>query len=316
MAGPDELKAEGGKVDKERVTLMACANASGTHKLDLVFIHKYENPRALKHIDKTKLPVIYFNQAKAWMTGHLFEKWFYDHFVPAVREYLKLSGLEDKAILTLDNAPSHTKFITSNGNDSNIQCIFFPPNTTSLIQPMDQGVLDTIKRHYRKKFMRTALSEDNESKTLAEVKKIITIKDAIFWSAEAWSEITPHNISSSWNMILPPSSYQLPQDNQVSIDGIDGDITSDWTIEGEDQDDEVFNDDEIIEYIQSETIKEEPSQELIEVPKILPIRDAINLLNDIVPTLENDSESTRNEISVFRDVVSRWTLQLSTTNIV
>ena len=126
MAGPNELKVEGSKIDKERVTLMACANASGNHKLDLVFIHKYASPSALKHIEKSKLPVIYYNQSKSWMTADLFENWFDNHFVLGVREYLKLTGLEDKAILTLDNAPSHTKFLTSkNGGDSNIHCIFF-----------------------------------------------------------------------------------------------------------------------------------------------------------------------------------------------
>ena len=36
---------------------MACSNASGTHMLDLVFIYQYGNPRALKHINKDKLPV-------------------------------------------------------------------------------------------------------------------------------------------------------------------------------------------------------------------------------------------------------------------
>ena len=315
LAGPNELKVEGSKIDKERVTLMACANASGNHKLDLVFIHKYANPRALKHIEKSKLPVIYYNQSKSWMTADLFENWFDNHFVPGVREYLKLSGLEYKAILTLDNAPSHTKFLTSkNGGDSNIQCISFPPNTTSIIQPMDQGVLETVKRLYRKKFMRTALNEDNECKPLAEVKKNITIKNAIFWSAEAWSEITPHSICSSWNMILPPS-YQFPPDNQDRSDSIDDDddITSDWIIEGEDNTYEVLNDDEIIEYIQNETIQEEPIQDLIDISNVLPITDAIHLLNDIMPTLESDSGSTREEILVFQGVLSRWTLQLSTT---
>ena len=36
------------------------------------------------------------------------------------------------------------------------------------------------------------------------------------------------------------------------------------------------------------------------MPKILPIADAINSLNEIMPTLENDSENTRNEILVFK----------------
>ena len=115
-------------------------------------------------------------------------------------------------------------------------------------------------------------------------------------------------------MILPPS-YQFPPDNQDRSDSIDDDddITSDWIIEGEDNTYEVLNDDEIIEYIQNETIQEEPIQDLIDISNVLPITDAIHLLNDIMPTLEIDSGSTREEILVFQGVLSRWTLQLSTT---
>ena len=36
---------------------------------------------------------------------------------------------------------------------------------------MDQGILDTIKRHYRKKIMSEAFNEENESKSMAVVKK-------------------------------------------------------------------------------------------------------------------------------------------------
>ena len=56
LAGPEENKVEGTKLDKDRVTLMACANSSGNHKLDLLFIYKYANPRALKHCEKVSSP--------------------------------------------------------------------------------------------------------------------------------------------------------------------------------------------------------------------------------------------------------------------
>ena len=110
LAGPEENKVEGTKLDKDRVTLMACANSSGNHKLDLLFIYKYANPRALKHCDKSKLPVKHYTQSKAWMNMDIFEDWFNNEFVPSVQEYLKSIDVEEKAILLLDNAPSHVKF--------------------------------------------------------------------------------------------------------------------------------------------------------------------------------------------------------------
>ena len=33
---------------------------------------------------------------------------------------------------------------------ANIQIIFFPPNTTSQSQPMGQGIIEYLKRHYKK----------------------------------------------------------------------------------------------------------------------------------------------------------------------
>ncbi len=60
-----EKEAKTFKKPKDRVTIMACANASGTIKLPLVFIHKFANPRCFKNIDKNDLPVQYFHQRNA-----------------------------------------------------------------------------------------------------------------------------------------------------------------------------------------------------------------------------------------------------------
>ena len=52
-----EKEAKGFKKPKDRVTLMARANANGTIKLSLAFIHKSLNPRCFKNINKNDLPV-------------------------------------------------------------------------------------------------------------------------------------------------------------------------------------------------------------------------------------------------------------------
>ena len=45
LASRSEKEASGMKKQKDRVTLMACCNATGTHKLPLMFIGKAKNPR-------------------------------------------------------------------------------------------------------------------------------------------------------------------------------------------------------------------------------------------------------------------------------
>jgi len=48
--------------------------------------------------------------------------------------------------------------------------MFFPPNVTSLIQPMDQGVIKKFKRIYRKQMLRRLLLNEGteESETVLD----------------------------------------------------------------------------------------------------------------------------------------------------
>ncbi len=125
---------------------MACAHASGSIKLPLVFIHKSTNPRCFKNLDKKDLPLHYYAQKSSWMDSTIFKKWFHEKFVPLCRKALREKGL---AFLVLDNAPSHPDVQSISSEDGQIKCLYLPPNTTSLIQPMDQGVLEALKRHYK-----------------------------------------------------------------------------------------------------------------------------------------------------------------------
>jgi hypothetical protein len=80
---------------------------SGTHKLKLAVIGKAKKPRSLKGIEASNLPVHYLNQKWAWMNRDIFKEWFDKKFVPQVHDHLKSKGLPEKAVLLLDNAPSH-----------------------------------------------------------------------------------------------------------------------------------------------------------------------------------------------------------------
>ena len=47
-----EKSADGMKKQKDRITLMACSNSTGSHKLPLMFIGKAAKPRCFKNINK------------------------------------------------------------------------------------------------------------------------------------------------------------------------------------------------------------------------------------------------------------------------
>lgn len=107
LASRDEKSAPGHKMNKQRITVLFCSNAAGTHRLQPMCIGKSKKPRALKDISEKALPVYYRNQKSAWMSSDLFTEWFNQEFVPNVESFLKAKKLPRKAILLIDNAPTH-----------------------------------------------------------------------------------------------------------------------------------------------------------------------------------------------------------------
>ncbi|XP_050065566.1 tigger transposable element-derived protein 4-like [Aphis gossypii] len=137
----------GGKLSKDRLTVLTCSNWSGTDKLKLLLNCEFV---------KQKRNVLLF----------------------------------------VDNCPAHPKEITL----TNIKLVFFPPNATSKLQPLDQGVIKVLKQKYRKKLVQRYLLE-MESVTDEEIPKIpkINVLDAIHYVSIAWDEIKPEVIKNCFN---------------------------------------------------------------------------------------------------------------------
>ena len=131
-----EKSAPAFKKAKDRLTVLGCTNRTGTHKLKPVLIGKSVKPRCFKNVNMDALPVIYKMQRNAWMNLEIFAKWFWKEFVPAVKRHQRLQDIRSpKALLLIDNYSTHPDELSS--RDGSVTCMFLPPNTTSLIQPMD-----------------------------------------------------------------------------------------------------------------------------------------------------------------------------------
>ena len=70
--GQKGKECKGGKQSKHRLTVTFIVSAAGK-KEKPVCIWKSEKPRCFKRIDKSLLPVDYYHQKKAWMTGDILE---------------------------------------------------------------------------------------------------------------------------------------------------------------------------------------------------------------------------------------------------
>jgi hypothetical protein len=181
-------KSKGAKKPKERISIMLCANADGTHKVKPLIIGKSLNPRCFKNF-QPKLYCDYYANNKAWMINGILQE-----FLVSFNRRMKR---ENRHILMLmDNAPSH--IIPK--NLTNVRVEFLPPTTTSHLQPMDAGIINAYKAHYRRYLVQYYVDEIDAGRLPK-----IEISNAIRWTKLAWDEISANTISACWRHtgILP-----------------------------------------------------------------------------------------------------------------
>lgn len=119
-------------------------------------IGKLAKPRCFKNVNVNVLPVIYKSQRNAWKNSEIFAEWFKKDFVPAVKRHQRAQNIRSpKALLLMDNCSAHPEQLKT--RDGSVTCMFLPPNTTSLIQPMDQGVLQAMKNRYKRKLLQEVI---------------------------------------------------------------------------------------------------------------------------------------------------------------
>nr|XP_045591678.1 tigger transposable element-derived protein 7-like [Procambarus clarkii] len=237
LASRLEESIPGRKVSKERISALLCGNADGSHRTKCAIVGKSANPRALKNC-MNRLPVVYYNTKNACFTQIIFEDWFQNHFCKEVRKHqINERGIRPadvKAMLLVDNAPAHP-IAKLTSPDGKITCMALPPNTTSLIQPMDQGVIYALKRLYKRamnvEIMEVLLSQEDErlnkdtraSRTLENFKKY-SIKDAIYIWAKQWNELKVTTLKNAWNKILSPVPGENKDEDDYDFEGFDNAI--------------------------------------------------------------------------------------------
>ena len=168
-------RCHGGKQSKDRLTVLPCANMSGSDKLPLLVIGKSQKPRRFKGVKS--LPTDYKANRKAWMTKDLFSEW--------LKKQDQRFRLKNKRVaLILDNASSHGSIKLTN-----IELFFLPPNTTSCTQPMDQGIIKNLKHKYRRQSVEKMCRAMEEKEDFA-----INVLDAMHMVQRAWLDVTPETI--------------------------------------------------------------------------------------------------------------------------
>ena len=183
--GQRSKQCKGGKKSKQRLTVAFFVNAAG-RKEKPIAIWKSQNPRCFRGVDKSLLPVTYFSQPKAWMTGDIMN-------AILSKVNWQMICASRKILLFLDNAGCHPQELRD--RFSNIQVCFLPANTTSTLQPLDLGIMNNFKFYFRRHFLQYVISKIDECDKASDIVKSLNVLIAIRWVALAWSQVTADTIS-------------------------------------------------------------------------------------------------------------------------
>ena len=106
-----------------------------------------------------------------------------------------------------------------------------------MIQPLDGGILETIKRNYRKLLLERVLASNTweNSPTLLEAIRHINLKDVTYMLGEAWDQVKPNSIAKVWRKTLLNRVDALRQDLEPNCTSstTNTDSEGDFTTESE-----------------------------------------------------------------------------------
>uniref|UniRef100_A0A3Q2XK21 DDE-1 domain-containing protein n=1 Tax=Hippocampus comes TaxID=109280 RepID=A0A3Q2XK21_HIPCM len=174
------------KLAKDRITVLLASSMVG-EKLRPLVIGKSANPRCFTKDYKQQMRVTYEANRKAWMTSEIFLKWLHQLNNKMVIQNRKI-------LLFMDNCGAHVPATLSN-----MKIIFFPPNTTSHLHPMDAGVIQNVKLQYRKSMLKSILLNMDECNKVSDLVKKITVRDALEWIEAAWMKLESSTISKCFS---------------------------------------------------------------------------------------------------------------------
>ena len=142
---------------------------------------------------------------EAWMTTEILQHWFTFHFLEEIKEQYG----DTQVILMLDNAGPHP---TDLGDDQEqVNVMYLPANTTPLIQPMDQGIIYTLKygfmKLYYNRILQYVMQNPTEEDPLVPFMKTYTIYDAIKDIGTSWDNIGTQISHKCFEPILDTTKF-------------------------------------------------------------------------------------------------------------
>ena len=175
----NKSQARGGKKSKTRLTIAFFVNAAGEKAIEPLAVWRSEKPRCFKNIKSLSRShgIYYYSNPKAWMTTEIMTS-----VLGKINRQMEVA--KRKSILFMDNAPCHPESLSE--RYSNIKVVFLPKNTTSMLQPLDAGIVRNVKLKYRKKLLKFVISRTNDNVNATDIIQEVDVLKAIPWIKSAW----------------------------------------------------------------------------------------------------------------------------------
>ena len=169
---------------KSRVTILLCCSMEG-EKIPLLCIGTAAKPRwPIVLGRRANAPIPYTSSKKGWMTRILFDRWLLEF-------EQKMRGEKRRVLLLVDNCPSHVglceKF-DGLARGGHLRLIMLPKNYFKTAA-MDQGVIRSLKCHYRQKLSVVLLTKIAKNVSLYEALQMVEV---------SWNQVTSEVIKNCW----------------------------------------------------------------------------------------------------------------------
>lgn len=181
-----EIKSTGR--EKERISVILGIDLLNNISTAPFIILKGKTERCLKNIDKNEDYNISF-QKNSWCTSN--------HFINFLSKYPN----NNKILLIFDNFRSHKTedvnvFIQK--NYPLVETVVLPPNTTSILQPLDVGINKPFKSLIKEKYLLWLLDNFDKKIDITKIMKRERTNLLIKWIIESWRNIDKNAVEKSF----------------------------------------------------------------------------------------------------------------------
>ena len=105
-----------------------------------------------------------------------------------------------KVALIIDNCSVHSEI----ENLSHVKLIFFHSNTTSVIQPMEQGAIRSLKDHCRKRLVRVILTHLDQGKLIPNILYLKVMQLLVY----AWNDVSKETVINCFQKAKIPKKIE------------------------------------------------------------------------------------------------------------